>query len=48
MTFVDLLRESFGVDINQEKINNTTAGSQKEAKEALLTLIQGVSLEGSK
>ncbi|WP_298046310.1 AAA family ATPase [uncultured Cardiobacterium sp.] len=48
MTFVDLLRESFGVDINQEKINNTTADSQKEAKEALLTLIQGVSLEGSK
>lgn len=46
MTFVDLLQDSFGVDLNQEKINNTTEDSQKEAKKVLLTLIQDVSLEG--
>lgn len=48
MTFMDLLQESFGVDINQEKINNTTSGSQEEAKKTLQAFIQSVSLERSK
>ena len=39
-SFVDLLNEAFGVDLNSLKIQRAKERSQKEAKQALLDLVQ--------
>lgn len=39
-SFIDLLNEAFGVDLNQLKINSAIENGQKEAKQALLKLVQ--------
>ena len=39
MLFIDLLKDAFGVDLNEIRIKNTTPQSQKIAKQNLLKLI---------
>lgn len=39
-SLVDLLDEAFGVDLNQQKIERAAARDQKEARQALLQLVQ--------
>lgn len=39
-SLVDLLDEAFGVDLNQQKIERAAAREQKEARQALLQLVQ--------
>lgn len=40
VSFIDLLNDAFGVDLNQLKINRAKEEGQKEAKKALLALVQ--------
>lgn len=39
-SFIDLLNDAFGVDLNQLKIDSAIENGQKEAKKALLKLVQ--------